>query len=375
VTTPPSRGPAFPQRPRILYATTREATYPRNATLVSALGDYADVEVVAPGGSGRGFDQRIAYLWGLARVVVRVLIRAISRSRRRDTLVIGFLAQPLAAVVRPLWKGRIIADAMVSVYDTVCEDKQLVSPRSPAGRLARWLDRQLVRGADGLLFDTRQHLDYFRTLSDTEMPTACVVPVGARRLAPPLRPRIASARLQVVFAGSYIPLQGTDVIVEAARRLRDAPVDVTMIGTGQELPAARQLAREHDLGRLRFVGWVDVATLDDWYHQADVILGIFGRTPKTRRVVPNKVFEALSIGQPVITGDTPAIREILEPGLDVICCPVDDPAGLADAIRWAHGHREQLREIGRAGRRAFEQHASARAIAEALRPLFDEGRA
>jgi glycosyltransferase involved in cell wall biosynthesis len=119
---------------------------------------------------------------------------------------------------------------------------------------------------------------------------------------------------------------------------------------------------------------VDVATLDDWYHQADVILGIFGRTPKTRRVVPNKVFEALSIGQPVITGDTPAIREILEPGRDVICCPVDDPAGLADAIRWAHGHREQLHEIGRAGRRAFEQHASARAIAEALRPLFDEGR-
>jgi glycosyltransferase involved in cell wall biosynthesis len=101
-----------------------------------------------------------------------------------------------------------------------------------------------------------------------------------------------------------------------------------------------------------------------------VILGIFGRSPKTRHVIPNKVFEAASIGQPVITGDTPAIREAFVPGREVICCPVDDPEALAEAIRWATRHPAELEEVGRAGREAFQRHASDSALAAAVAPLF-----
>ena len=370
-TTPASGELRVPPRPRVLYATTREVTYARNQTLIRAIRHYADVDVVAPQGSGQGFDRRVAYIWGLTRVVTRTLARAIRRDAG-DTLVVGFLAQPLAIVLRPFWRGRFVADAMVSVYDTLCYDKQLLTPGSAIGRAAWWLDAYLVRKADALLFDTRQHCEFFRTFATSRFPPAYVIPVGARPLKPSRVAKAQSDRLQVVFAGSYIPLQGAQVIVEAAGLLKEDAVDFTMIGSGQELAATRQLARTYDLGRIRFIGWVDLESLDDLYYGADVILGIFGQTPKTQRVVPNKVFEAVSIGKPVITGDTPAIRELFVPGRDLVCCPIDDPPALAEAIRWAHTHREQLRQIGRAGQRAFEQHASERALAAALQPLFEE---
>lgn len=367
----PDAGDRSSGRPRIVYATTREARYARNSTLVRALERFGDVEVIAPGGSGQGFDRRLAYLGGVVHVVARLLMRAVARRSADETLVLGFLAQPLAVVAGPLWRGRLVADALVSVYDTVCHDKRLARHDSWLGRAARWLDARLVRRADVLLFDTEQHREYFGTFADGPLPLPLVVRVGARPMKRPDGPAPRSERFQVLFAGSFIPLQGAGVIVEAARLLRDEPIDFTLIGSGQEHRAATERARVYGLESMRFIGWVDLDTLDAWYHRADVILGIFGPTEKTRRVIPNKVFEALAIGQPVITGDTPAIREMLVPDRDVICCAVDDPAALAAAIRRASADRVRLREIGLAGQRAFERHASEAALAEALRPAFE----
>jgi glycosyltransferase involved in cell wall biosynthesis len=359
------------RRSRVLYVTSREKTYARNQTLVRALEHYAEVEVIAPAGDGRGAERRLAYAWGLVRVIISVLVRALQPARRRDTLVVGFLAQPLAVALRPFWRGRFVADAMVSVYDTVCGDKQLAATDSTVGRIARWLDSYLVRHADVLIFDTHAHREYFQTLLGT-LPSSCVVPVGSRRLGHISSARTPSDRLQVVFAGSYVPLQGARVIAAAARLLKDDPIDVTMIGTGQEFDEVVAMARQGDLPNVHFVGWITLAALDDWYHRADVILGIFGPTDKAQRVIPNKVFEALSIGRPVITSDTPALRELFVPGRDLICCTANDPASLADAIRWAAAHRAELQAIAGAGQAAFERRASDSALAAALQPVFEQ---
>jgi glycosyltransferase involved in cell wall biosynthesis len=357
-------------RSRVLYVTSRERAYARNQTLVRAIERYAEVEIIAPAGDGRGAERRLAYAWGLARVIVKGLTRALHPTRRRDTLVVGFLAQPLAVALRPFWRGRLVADALVSVYDTVCGDKQLAAPDSHLGRIALWLDSYLVRHADALIFDTHAHREYFQTLLGA-LPSSFVVPVGSRRLSGASSARTASDRLQVVFAGTYVPLQGARVIADAARLLKDDPIDFTMIGTGQGFDEVAALARRGDLPTVRFLGWTTLAGLDDWYQRADVILGIFGSTDKAQRVIPNKVFEALSIGRPVITSDTPAIRELFVPGRDLICCARNDPASLADAIRWAATHRAELQEIARAGKAAFERRASEAALAAALQPVFE----
>ena len=85
--------------------------------------------------------------------------------------------------------------------------------------------------------------------------------------------------------------------------------------------------------RLRWVPWVPYAELKDWIHRADVCLGIFGNSDKAARVIPNKVFQILATGTPLITRDSPAIRELLSPDTDgVWLIPPADAVVLASAV-------------------------------------------
>ena len=65
--------------------------------------------------------------------------------------------------------------------------------------------------------------------------------------------------------------------------------------------------------------------------RADIVLGIFGESVKTMRVIPNKAYEALAMSLPLVTADTPAIRELLDERSAVLV-PAADPQAIADAL-------------------------------------------
>ena len=69
------------------------------------------------------------------------------------------------------------------------------------------------------------------------------------------------------------------------------------------------LARELHLRNVTFLPFVPLPQLPSLIHSADLCLGIFGTSEKARRVIPHKVLDAIACGVPVITADTPAIRE------------------------------------------------------------------
>jgi glycosyltransferase involved in cell wall biosynthesis len=49
-------------------------------------------------------------------------------------------------------------------------------------------------------------------------------------------------------------------------------------------------------------------------------------------VIPNKVFQILAAGRPLITADTPAIRELLDSNDAVCLIPAGDAIALKDAV-------------------------------------------
>ncbi len=69
-------------------------------------------------------------------------------------------------------------------------------------------------------------------------------------------------------------------------------------------------------------------------------------------MIPNKVFQALACGTPVVTADTPAARELLRDGESALLVPPGDPEALADAIR------RVTPELGASGLAAYRAHAS-----------------
>ena len=79
--------------------------------------------------------------------------------------------------------------------------------------------------------------------------------------------------------------------------------------------------------------WVAYERLPAELHAAGCALGIFGTSAKAGRVIPNKAFQALACGTPLVTADTPGARELLADGVSALLVPPGDPEALAAALR------------------------------------------
>jgi glycosyltransferase involved in cell wall biosynthesis len=335
------------------FGTYDERRHPRVRVLREGLDDFGfDITIVnAPLDLDTADRVRLASEpWRAPVIAVRLMvtwIRLVMRSRRArrpDVVVVGYLGHLDVHLARARWpRAHIVVDHLVSLADTL-EDRGLDRWR-PLVRVLRALDRAATAQADTVLVDTAEQVE---RLPVHHRAKAVTVPVGAphqwfavgRDVAP--RP---SARLRVVFFGLYTPLQGTPTIGEAIGKLAEQSISWTMVGVGQDRPATEHLTGD---ARVAWIDWVDSDNLPALVADNDVCLGIFGRSPKALRVVPNKVFQGAAAGCAIVTSDTPAQRAAL--GDAALYLPPSDAAALTEILeRLANGRGEAdaLRQAAR----------------------------
>lgn len=240
---------------------------------------------------------------------------------KHDAVIVGYLGQLDVLVLWPFAKLRgvpIVWDAFLSLYNTVVEDRRMVSPHNPAAWLLWAWEWLACHAADLVILDTNAHGRYF--IETFGIPASKVKRVFVGAETDLFKPRPATHRddasqpFTVLFYGQFIPLHGIDTVVRAAKLSENAGIRWVIVGTGQELPRIRALVAELKPSNLEMIEWVPYQKLINWLHQADVCLGIFGDTEKAGRVIPNKVFQILASGRPLITRDSEAIRELLPLG-------------------------------------------------------------
>jgi len=306
------------------------------ADLWSGIEDKSQVR-----GAGAWLRLALRAAWTYPMLVARYL-----RLPRHDWVLLGYPCIPDIFVIclfARLRGARIALDWFLSAYDTVVLDRALVGPRHPLAwtiRSAEWLG---VRLADAPFMDTRAHARRMERMFGLAAGSCGHVWVGVEEDAfatvAPVKPGAderEDGRLHVLFYGQFIPLHGIATIIEAARILRGAPVAWTLVGKGQEAPRIRVMLDADPLPTLRWVDWIDYADLRQEIAAADICLGIFGASDKAASVIPNKVFQVLAAGRPLITRDSPAIRELVEQDmLDIALVPPGDARALANAVmRW-----------------------------------------
>jgi glycosyltransferase involved in cell wall biosynthesis len=108
-------------------------------------------------------------------------------------------------------------------------------------------------------------------------------------------------------------LHGIDTIVNAASIIEKNQKNIrwVLVGKGQEQEKIDALIKKNNLKSIHRISWIPYEKLINYIADSDVCLGIFGASGKSLRVIPNKVYQILAAGKPLITADTPAIREIL----------------------------------------------------------------
>lgn len=174
---------------------------------------------------------------------------------------------------------------------------------------------------------------------------------------------------KVLFFGNYIPLHGVEYILQAAKLLENEKVSFLLIGGGQERKKMEETASQLRLNNLNFVDFMKPELLRQEITKADVCLGIFGDTQKTRRVIPNKVYICSAMRKPIISADTPAMRELFDDD-EILFVKEGDVRVLADAILSLKIDRVLAKKMAENCRAKFQKTATPEIIGEELKKII-----
>ena len=351
----------------------RDPDYVRARSLRAALGDISDIETIVVKNTRRGilrYPEILVKLW------------RVRRTERPDVFLLTFRGQDILPLVlliagkKPVWFDEFIVPGAYARGENHKKTVYSVTKHA-AARLAEPLYNSWLRRCAAVLADTSAHAELGATAAGLDRRVYSVVPVGADETVfhPSAKTRRTATFSAFYYSSGMQPLHGIGTVIEAALLLRDvAGVEFHLAGGGRRL---RSLARAAvaDGARIFYESWIPFRTLPDVMRTSGICLGgPFGNTPQARRVITGKTYQVLACESPVIVGESDVVGEYFVDKKNALVVPQADSRALADAVLWAAGHPDELREIAAAGRSLFEAEFSAPAIARRLRPLVDAQR-
>lgn len=158
------------------------------------------------------------------------------------------------------------------------------------------------------------------------------------RLAAPVPPDVAKRRIgidsdkkTVVYTGRINGKKGLELVIDAARRLPD---HVFILVGSQANGVIEALASTTT--NVLIVPWQSAEAIGQYIFAADVLLIPPSLKPLTEfgsTVIPLKLYLYMASGRPILAGDTPDLREVLQDGRNALLCCPDCVESLVAGIR------------------------------------------
>ncbi|MBN2421646.1 glycosyltransferase family 4 protein [Candidatus Woesearchaeota archaeon] len=364
------------KRIKVVYLGTWEKKYSRNRIIINGLKranadvELFHIETVWNKKTHKTKLSKIRIILDLIKSYF-LMIYYFFKIRTYDYIVIGYpgwFDVPLTWLLNKFRPGKLVFDSYFSIYDSIVNDRKSVRAKSLYARLLFFTDKICCRLADIILLDTDEHINYFVNTFKIRKNKFIRVFIGADdKIFYPKKRKKKNKRFKVIFHGKFIPLQGLSYIIEAAKLLEKQDIEFEIIGDGQLKEDIVKLSKKLNTNNIHFTDFVPVTELPGLLFKADVGLGIFGDTEKAKRVIPNKAFEILAMKLPLITGDSPAAREVLENKKHCILCKMADPDALAKSILLLKNNPLLRKKISINGHRLFRERFSVNAIGRDLK--------
>jgi glycosyltransferase involved in cell wall biosynthesis len=181
---------------------------------------------------------------------------------------------------------------------------------------------------------------------------------------------VPAAQPLVLYVGALLPGRGIEQLIEA---MGDVDATLVILGEGQQRPALEALAAERSLAdRVRFAGVVPSADVIGFAASADV--GVSPIVPISLSYaysLPNKLFQYMAAGLPIVASDFPQVREVVERSGAGVVVDARRPVEIAQALNRVLRDPEEARRMGRRGRRAARQRYHWGVSAQELLGLYE----
>ncbi len=246
-------------------------------------------------------------------------------------------------------------------------------------RLSRWLEGFLYRHADRMIVNSPGFVSHVTGRGARQVE---LIPNGADpEMFDPsdsgeaFRTRHGLAeKFIVLYAGAHGISNDLGVVLESARLLAHSRPEVCIIllGDGKEKANLQQQAAERGLTNVLFLPPVPKKEMAAALAGADACLAILKPIEEYKTTYPNKVFDYMAAGRPVVLAIDGVIRQVVEDADCGIFAQPGNPVALADAIRTIAADKEKARRMGLAGRQYLEEHFSRERMAEKLLGILSD---
>jgi glycosyltransferase involved in cell wall biosynthesis len=177
----------------------------------------------------------------------------------------------------------------------------------------------------------------------------------ASELAPLEEKEWSQRKISVCYIGGIGEGRGIRELLSATGQLTMLGVKLELAGWFSERVLYDELARTPEWQHVKWLGVLDRQAIAKLLSEVRAGLVVFHPEPNCVEAQPNKLFEYMSAGIPVIASDFPLWREIIaKTGCGILVDP-HDPSAIADAISYLLTHDSEAEAMGRRGRAAVEK--------------------
>lgn len=134
-----------------------------------------------------------------------------------------------------------------------------------------------------------------------------------------------------VYSGGLHPFKGVDLLVEVAKSLPQV-LFVFAGGNAAQVAAYRQLAAEHQVSNVQFLGFLVQEQLASLLQAADVLVHPHCSGEEATFTSPLKFFDYMASGTPIVATEIPPLMEFKPSGAVAGWCEPDQPVQLADCL-------------------------------------------
>jgi glycosyltransferase involved in cell wall biosynthesis len=245
-------------------------------------------------------------------------------------------------------------------------------------RASLWLERFLYRHADLVVVNSPGFIEHVQSRGAKRVE---LVPNGADpRMFDPddggeefRRDHNLVGNFVAIYAGAHGMSNDLGVLLRAAELLQTNPnIIVILLGDGKEKPALQQMSSAINLNNVRFLPSVSKVGMSQVLAAADACIAILKPIPLYKTVFPNKVFDYMAAGRPVVLAIDGVIREVVEQAEAGIFVPPGDATKLSEAIKKLADDPQLARNFGANGRRCVEDNYDRAALTGKFAAIIED---
>jgi glycosyltransferase involved in cell wall biosynthesis len=337
---------------RVLYFGTYHPNYGRNRVTIKGLRDNGVDVVFCNGGVSGGVKKFLRLVWQYLSLPHRSF----------DVILVAWPAQEVMLVAgvlflyQRIWhKTPVIVDMLTSHYDGYILDRKKYGLNSYHASWYRWLDRTAVKLADCAIVESHSTGQFFAEELNVPAHKLLTMFIGTDdgvMKQTPTTPKDTDEFL-VHFHGNFNPHQGIESIIKAANLLKEENISFQIIGQGQDYSYYRKMADDFGLANIKWINSVPYEHLPDFINKADICLGPMGGTDHFDRCAPNKIYEYMACGRPIIVGRSKSLQRIAVDGTNMLLVKPADENDLAQKIILLKNNKALRDELGENARADF----------------------